>query len=291
MKWLVGLDLRPEGRGALGFVRWLRDRGPGDDSFIGVHVLEEAPLLSALQKDQLVEVELAVRAKAGEELAQAGLTDVIEPPNVLEGIDADTALGEQSEAHGVDVLLLGRRATSQDARWNRLGRVARRLIRNLPVPMVVVPPDVRADAIGPGPILLASDLGPDSAGAARFAANMGQRLGRQVAVMHILPTFETGASYVPAATVEQLYHQLGMEREKSLEAWKKQHGLQDSPSIVASGDVIGRVVAISREEKAPLVVCGSRRMSTVERIFNASVGSALAAYCTCPVAIVPPSDS
>jgi nucleotide-binding universal stress UspA family protein len=60
---------------------------------------------------------------------------------------------------------------------------------------------------------------------------------------------------------------------------------------VASGDVIGRVVAISREEKSPLVVCGSRKMSTVERLFNASVGSSLAAYCTCPVAIVAPPGS
>jgi nucleotide-binding universal stress UspA family protein len=96
---------------------------------------------------------------------------------------------------------------------------------------------------------------------------------------------------VPAATVEQLYQQLGLEREKSLEAWKRDQGLSDCPSIVASGDVIGRIVAISREEKSPLVVCGSRKMSTVERLFNASVGSSLAAYCTCPVAIVAPPGS
>jgi nucleotide-binding universal stress UspA family protein len=290
MKWMIGLDLRPEGRGALAFVRWIRDTvaTSGDQTFLAVHVLEEYALLSALRTEQLATVEMQVQAAAKTEIDRAGLSDVLSVPNLLQGVDADVGLVDQAEANRVDAIVIGRKADVADSRWERLGRVARRLLRTLPAPTIVVPPDLDPTTIGDGPILLATDATDDSIGAAEFAKRMGTVLNRPVVVAHIVPTFDAGASYVPAATIEQLYHQLGMEREKSLETWKRDQGLQSASTILATGDVVGRMVAIAKEERVPLVVCGSRRMNAVARIFNASVGSTLAGYCTCPVAVVPP---
>lgn len=292
MKWTIGLDLRREGHGALAFARWLRDqtRDPSSLQFQGVHVVEESTLLQALRREHLHDLEARIGAAATEVLKAAGLEDIVEGPHLLEGVDADAALVNEVQALKSDALIIGRKAEGKDQRWLRLGRVARRLLRSLPVPTVVVPPDLDVAGVGDGPVMIATDLEDDSAQAAEFARTFAESIGRSVLVAHIVPTFESGAAFVPAASMEQLYSQLGMEREKSLEAWKRRHGLADAPAVVASGDVVGRLVGIAREERVPLIVTGSRRLSTAERLFNASVGTTLASYSAVPVAIVPPPE-
>jgi nucleotide-binding universal stress UspA family protein len=64
--------------------------------------------------------------------------------------------------------------------------------------------------------------------------------------------------------------------------------LEGTPSIVAAGDVIARVIGVADKERAPLIVTGSRMASTLSRVFTASVGTAIAAHARCAVAVVPP---
>lgn len=291
MKCLIGLDLRHEGEGALVFAKWLREqiRERDDLELVPVHVLEEATLLQALQREHMGDLEQRVHQASAEVLAAAGLTDTVAQTHLLAGVDADAALANEVQALRGDAIIIGRRAERNEQGWFRLGRVARRLLRVLPAPTVVVPPDLDMAEIGDGPVMVATDLEEDSAQAARFAKRFADAIGRKVLVAHIVSGVDAAYSFVPAATMEQLYSQLGMEREKSLESWKRKHGLADAPAVVASGDVVGRLLGIAREERVPLLVSGSRRLSTTERIFNASVGSTMASYSPLAVAVVPPT--
>ena len=47
------------------------------------------------------------------------------------------------------------------------------------------------------------------------------------------------------------------------------------------------LLAVANEERASMIVCGSRRLSLAERIFSSSVGTELAAAAPIPVAIIP----
>lgn len=287
-KWTIGMDLRASGRGALAFARWLREntRAPREVVFDAVHVAEESFLLRELKHTHLADLEARLLARAGEELELAGLEDAA-VPRVVESTHAEKSLQHEAETSGAEALLIGRRVGAHQESFVRLGRIARRIVRASPVATVVVPGDLGVADFGAGPILLATDLSESSTGAARFALRTAELCGRELLVVHIVPQFDQGDMFVPAATLEQLYHQLGLEHGRALEEWIAAHGLRDAKTALATGDVLSRVLGIAEQEACPLVVCGSRRLSVAERIFNASVGSSLAAYGKLPVAIVP----
>jgi nucleotide-binding universal stress UspA family protein len=156
------------------------------------------------------------------------------------------------------------------------------------VPVLVVPPDLEVARVGGGPVILATDLRDDSLAAARFAKRFADTYGCDLVSMHVVPGSDAAAMFVPAATIQQLYEQLGLDRHKDLEGWNRDAGLGEIPSIVAAGDVLARVIGVADKERAPLVVTGSRRQSTVARVFTASMGTTLAGYANCAVAVVPP---
>ena len=80
-------------------------------------------------------------------------------------------------------LVIGRAAERGSRAVVRLGRVARRVLRRLPCPVVVVPPDL--SAVADGPILLATDLDVASASAVTFARDLAARHGRELKVVHV----------------------------------------------------------------------------------------------------------
>src|SRR5688572_15920141 len=186
-----------------------------------------------------------------------------------------------------DGLIVGRRAKMEDEPIVRLGRVARCLLRRLTVPTVVVPPDLKATDLGDGPILLATDLEEDSEGAATFALHLGRALERAITVVHVVPKPDTSLSFLPEAIFEQLYSQLGMRQTQSLEGWMERHGLSGATKALAAGDVVGRILSIAKHGRSPIIVCGSRKLSMMERMYLSSFGSTLAAHAKVPVATVP----
>ena len=58
--------------------------------------------------------------------------------------------------------------------------------------------------------------------------------------------------------------------------------------VVVDGPIVRALWTAAVKERACMLVCGSRRLSLLERIFTSSVGSELAATSPLPVAIVPP---
>lgn len=289
-KWILGLDLREGAEGPLVFARWLCSQLAATQTAVldPIHVIEQDQiglLASADKREQVVSLaEDAVaqtlrRAGVDTPLANVRLVEVGEPDDVLASAARD----------GADGLIIGRLAPRGKDQLRRLGGVARRLLRKLAAPTVVVPPDLRAEDIGKGPIILACDLHEDSLGATRFALRMADRLGRELMLAHVVPMpYGWSVGYLPPDAVKQVRSDLQAQGERLLERWATQHGITGLRGVVCEGMVVDELASLARKEDALMLVTGSRKLNALERLFVTSVGSELAASASCSVAVVPP---
>lgn len=190
---------------------------------------------------------------------------------VIIDTNAPHAIAEAADQYAADVVLIGRRAKRFDASFIRLGSVARRILRVLPTTILTVPPDVRSEDLGDGPILLATDLTPSSEGAARFSRRLARHTGRPLRVLHAA----SDSSSPPD------------EVEDALRRWCEDHDLDDATLCVREGEPADIVFAEANACRPLCVAVGSRRLSMVERVFETSVGSTLSARARWPVSVSP----
>jgi len=290
--WTVGIDLRASGTGALHFARWLYERSEGErerDVFHGAFVLEQRRALNLEHSSDLLELERQVEMAVSLAVKGAEAGSVFSSTKVLDGADAEDALTTYADEHDAQAIIIGRRAPTPERRLVRLGRVARRLCRRLPRPVVVVPPELRLADIGSGPIILASSLDADSDGAVAFARHLAASTGRKLAVVHIVPTGQESTMHIPMLAEAMTAKAGQLDARRALEIWMKQHALA-SDVIVASGDPVDRLIDIAQAERSPLVICGSRMLGAAPRALISSVGTAVAASSGCTTAIVPPLE-
>jgi nucleotide-binding universal stress UspA family protein len=289
-RWTLGLDLREGAEGPLVFARWLVSeltRHGTSTELDPVHVIEQDQiglLTTAERREEVIAlaedaVVAAVRRSGGETpLVGLRLVDVGEPEDVL----ADA--GKQSEG-----LIIGRLAPRGRDKIFRLGGVARRLLRRLTAPTVVVPPDLAASQIGKGPIVFACDGDDDSLGAARFATKLADSLRRELVLAHVVPMpYGWSVGYLPSDALKQVRADLQTRGERTLERWATKHGLHGLRGFVREGIVAEELTRLASEQDALMLIVGSRKLNAIERLFVTSVGSELAASATCPVAVVPP---
>jgi nucleotide-binding universal stress UspA family protein len=288
-KWILGLDLREGAEGPLVFARWLCTQLSLTGAAIldPIHVIEQDQiglLATADKREQIVSLaEDAVartlgRANITMALANVRLVEVGEPQDVL-----------AAAARDAEGLIIGRLAPRGKDRLLRLGGVARRLLRTLAAPTLVVPPDLGAEQIGKGPIILACDLHEDSVGAARFALRMADRLRRELILAHVVPMpYGWSVGYLPPEAVKQVRADLQTQGERLLERWATQHGITGLRGVVCEGMIADELTSFARQEDALMLVAGSRKLNALERLFVTSVGSELAASASCTVAVVPP---
>jgi nucleotide-binding universal stress UspA family protein len=246
-------------------------------------VLDER-LRRLLRTDQLNE--LLVRA-------DRELNDVVGRSDVAVGVTSRRVVSADSPEHGLeqalttdefDGLVIGRLAATGERRVVRLGRVARRLLRRLPKPLLIAPPDVSSAALGRGPIVLATDLDESSRTAAAFAHRLATELGRELVVVHVdpglvlVPTFWGEPAMVPSQP---------RRIPADVDDWVKSVGIPGARTRLAEGSLIENVLDIAKREDAPMIVCGSRGLDRFDRIFVSSTGVELARLADRPVAIVP----
>ena len=154
---------------------------------------------------------------------------------------------------------------------------------------MVVPPDLPRSEVGAGPIVVATDLTRDSVPAAKFAHALGRNLGREVLALHVtdaaltehaasLPTEMLPSDPLPLVTVE------------GVEAFLRALDLDAVKARIERGDIVDTLLIVAEEVDAPVIICGSRRLSTTERVFRSSVGTDLARLATRAVAVVPPPE-
>ena len=288
MRWTVGVDLLPDSRGALEFVAWLHARGAvGANEVGGLCVLEEGTFFT-------VRGEARLRVEAGVRETLAGLADASSAAEALGELDARiagpvyAALEEYArEEHAV--LVIGRQAQRGETGLVRLGKVARRLLRSLPVPIAVIPPDLGSEEIADGPVLVAVDVADESAQALAFARRYAAKVGRPVRLVHVLPTVsEVGLEYLSPARSAELRHEYAQQARAAFEQFVADNELGDLPVSLLPGPVIESLLEVAKAEKACTIVCGSRKLGLAGRVLSASIGSELAATASIPVIVVPP---
>lgn len=155
-----GIDFRPRSDGAVRFGGWLRAQAPDDVNLLGVHALEQDDDRYSNSREQ---VQVAVE----ETLGRAGVRAAFDGVEVTA---PDRPLQRAAHAAG---FIIGRRTTADSGAIIRLGSVARRMLRRLVAPTFVVPPELEAEKIGTGPIVVA--VTPDDASAAGARRAIGRR--------------------------------------------------------------------------------------------------------------------
>lgn len=291
MKWIVGLDLERRSTGALQLVKWLARecRAADGERFIGVHVLEEEHLELVLRYHHLDQILASARAAAEEGLRHEGVHGLVREVEVLQGLDAADSLREAIASHGADALLVGRAAPgSAGVRIVRLGRVARRLLRRSTTPVAVVPPDVRADALGDGPLVALTRLDARSARTAAFATALAGRLGRPLALVYVIPpTVEQAAPYFPAEIGEQIAAEQRASGERALAAWIASSGISPQLTAVLQGNPVDASLSFAELHRSPLLVVGARPLRGVATVLASGTASVLASVARVPVVVVP----
>jgi nucleotide-binding universal stress UspA family protein len=205
---------------------------------------------------------------------------VVEPASdVVEG------LVHAAETPGIAGLLVGRLAARESRALVRLGHVTRHLLRRLPAPVMVAPPDLRRADIGKGPLLAATDLGPSSINAVRMAVRLAAELERELVVAHVDPSVQVVPSFVGEGAV--LAMRMPRRTIGDVAQWMATHELGRAECRILDGTIVDALLGEAARIDAPILVCGAEHLSAVERFFTASVAGDLARLSDRAVLVVP----
>jgi len=286
MRWIVGIDLGEHAGGALQMAAWLRThrRPELEQEFVGIYVLDEWTRGGARDHELAA---LTERARAALQAAfeptgvasPFGALEIVLAPNAVEG------LSHAAVRPDIDGLLVGRLAGRVERSLVRLGRVTRQLLRRLPAPVMVVPPDLPRTEVGKGPLLVATDLQPRSVNAARLARRLATELDRGLVVAHVDPAVQVVPSFVGEGTL------VGLRTPRSTTAevvqWIVTNDLGDAQPCLLDGVIVDALLGEASRVDAPLVVCGAEHISPAARLFGASVAGDLARLADRAVLVVP----
>lgn len=278
LHWYAGIHLAPSSVGALRFARWLHTTAPDHYALHGVycvsplHVVQPSTVAAApdVTRHRLTLARFVERFECD---------DVFQTLEAIVG-DADAVLRAMIDQRGGHAIVVGRSAGRHESAIVSLGAVPRRLIRKATVPVIVVPPDVPTDQLGGGPVVAAVTPDADSAAALRFAQDFARRHDLDLRLVHVVPQV-SGADLDGNADAA--------EARRRLHAWCRERELADPSLAIVGGRVANAIIEHAQHQDASLIVCGSRRLSLVERLISSSQGSQVAAHADRSVAIVPPS--
>lgn len=282
-RWIVGLDLGARSHGALVFAAWMRSAASASDRphLVGLHVLET---WAARQ----LPVSMEEYVTTARRLAEQRADEVGARLDAVEVVEAERAeLGLVAAAGHADALVVGRAAPRHGREWVRLGRVARRVLRQLPRPVFVVPPDLTAATLADGPIVLATDLETTGPAAIDRAVGLARAHARPLVLVHVGEPRHSDVidEIEPRFVAERERHREGVAQ--AFASWAEAQGLGAVRRVLEFDAPPEGLAAIATRERAAVVVVGSRRLGAVERVFTVSTASVLAALCTCAVAVVP----
>jgi nucleotide-binding universal stress UspA family protein len=272
MRWIVGVDTGGRSRGALHFARWLADATgtPWRDAVVPVHVLDVEHLRIALRVrhlDELVEME---RAAGERQIAEVFPGGGAPPLRIAQALTAEDGLESARSEHGADGLVVARAASRGGHSVFRLGATARHILRRPAAPVVVVPPDLRAEDVGSGPVVVLAGLGGGPAlEACRLARAIADATRRELALVRVVdpahPPAEGSPELAPEGGGPADPLSVG---ERALERWAAEHEVWPDLIAVTDGEIVTATLAFAEARSAPLVVVGAR--------VSPSLGDALA---------------
>ena len=289
--WIVGVDLRHRSDGAVRFGAWLREQAGKAMELLGIHVVPTTVIEDLDQFEGRVQVRERLRTEADLTVRQAGVEDAYPPVELVEADDPAEALASERAQRVAAGLIVGRKAASDGRDLIRLGTVARRLLQRLVVPTFVVPPDLEADRLSSvlkGPVVIAVTPAEASIGALQVGLALAKLLGRPALFVRVVnvPEEYTQIYWSTEALAQFKNQTIEAARDRTAQ-WLTEQGCS-APLTVRYGDTLTELLATLTEQRAPLLVCGSRLLSRAERLIALSTSSELAARAAVPVLVVPP---
>ena len=137
-------------------------------------------------------------------------------------------------------------------------------------------------------IVLASDFSPHSEMAARRAADLAQRFGARLTLLHVVDYFpeDIPSEWIKPDTDPTAYL---MERaDKALRKLAEGLGCPDVPRRVIVSERLAKhaIVDYAAEQGVDLIVMGARGLGSLGSLLLGSVSQKVLAHATCPVMIV-----
>lgn len=287
MRVLVGIDLLPDCEGALEFAHWFHEWGlTRPEEVMGVCVVEEASYWPT--KQSRLELVRRVEAAAADQAVAQHVADAFGSFEIKWGTRIDRVLAEEAERQHA-MLIVGRQKSQDESRVVRLGSTARRLLRALPTPVAIVPPDFHRTRIPEGPVLVAIDVSEDSLGAVALGRTIAAGLDRPCALVHVFPPVPgVGIRFLSRTVQDEARGEHAQRSRAVFDEFIQRHELGDLSNYVMAGPVLEAIEDVVRQVRPCLLLSGSRRLSLTQRVFGTSVGSHLAAESSCPVIVTPP---
>ena len=288
---VCGIDDSTGSRVALRFAGWLAERldlrlvllhvsevRPARDDPLGAY----APLASPAQESQLLAAghTLLDEVAADEGLERASTRSVVGDP-----AEQIVSVAQEEDA---EMVVVGSRGRGRLAA-GLLGSVSSWVAAHAASPVVVVPQTVVSTG-DLGAVVCGVDDSEGGRHAVRVAARLADRLRARLVLAHATPRPDVpGVSAVPGAR-EQLRDR---EVEKAEALLSELAGGADSSTGVDTRVGFGAAVdvldEVAEEERAELIVVGSRGRVGIKAAVLGSTSAALAARAQRPVMIVPPA--
>jgi len=272
---MIGVDLGGLSTGAVALGRWMAKRA-SDHAFFGVHVIENVPAPLGRNLDDHID-----RA-----LGPLRQETFFEDLGSIPATAAEDGVLEAANQKNCDAFIIGRKSADPRA-IIRLGRVARILLRKLAKPTLVVPPGLDESKLSDGPLLLATDCGEASAGAAKFAPAFGKSLGLDLLVTHVGRVPASMRTIIPAEQWGTLVDRAESSARENFEPWLEAHGLKEARHSLVHGSPASKILDVAEVSGASMIVLGSRGLDTLDRVFISSLASEIAAAAPIPVCVVP----
>jgi nucleotide-binding universal stress UspA family protein len=287
----IGLDLRPQTTGAVQYGLWLCKAANlhASGHMQAVHVIEPDAMVELIRHADEATILGAFKQRGKEILDETAHGEHLHPPQVVGG-DAVELLEDFARRQGATALLISRRAKAQAGLTpERLGAIARRLLRRLAVPIIVAPPDLLGSQVGDGPVVVATDFSLASARAVTWARAVADTINRPLRLLHFtdMPDQLGYAGLVQSERWEELTNEILARGREEMVRFQAAHDLGALETAVLRGPVLPALSDYAAASNACMLVTGSGHHGILHRIIVPSVASETAAMSSVPVAVVP----
>ncbi|MGE0406296.1 MAG: universal stress protein, partial [Candidatus Korobacteraceae bacterium] len=159
-------------------------------------------------------------------------------------------------AHGIDLVVMGSHGAS-GLKKLALGSVAESALRHNPAPVMIVGPKCEGAPRRFASIVFATDLGVGCLRPAQYAAAMAEENNARITLLHVVPeSFEEATGLISEEETRRGNEAIRREMEALLPS---DADLWSRPSLrVEHGTVDEQILKVAQDEKADLIVMGTR---------------------------------
>jgi len=198
----------------------------------------------------------------------------------------ESVIPAYAQLNGASLVVMGHHYGS--SRLWRNSRLASRLSRSSPVPVLVLPVLSDGNASSVSRILAAVDFTVASAIALRTAADWSKRLDARVTMLHAMEPLDQMA--FSGGEAWRLVQRLPAEVKvlsRRLQRKAKASGFADAEPVVVTGEAFRGIVATAKETHADLIVMGVAPRTRFDEALSGSTLRAVLRRATVPVLVVP----